>query len=148
MWQHELERSRSREADLEGRRRKLSVIVEISRATSHHASMMKKELSDREVVHAIGDGEREFLVRAIRSLGLQVEAIPLHELDDATFANQVLILTELCRQAREKTLMAFRTHREMDAAAFTDFFDFLTFNAEECALCHKTMQLRLATICG
>jgi len=145
-WQHELERKRAREADLDTRRRKLSVIVELVRATSFHAKWLRDSLSDRDTIHAIGDRVRPFDRKLIASLGAQIEMIPLHELDDAKFATEVLILTSVCRELRDKLSTALELHRRMSAADFEDLFESLRNTVLQLQQVHSGMKDRVAAL--
>ena len=145
-WQHELERKRAREADIDIRQRKLSVIVELVRATSFHAKWLQESLPDRDAIHAIGEHARPFDRKLIASLGAQLEMIPLHELDDPTFAAQVLILTSLCVEMRDKLFKALELHRRMSAVDFANLFDSLRLTVSQLQQTQVELKDRVASL--
>lgn len=109
----------------------LALSINCSRATEH----VVKQLPDRESVHRIGEQEVHFDFNELRIIESAVIAIPLHSLPH-TLVSLTMILSSTVRQLREKVESALHFHRQMDSAAFENFFTVL-----------KEMQQSLALTC-
>jgi len=85
------------------------------------ASFFADALRDREAVYNIAEGLEPLDVGELTKLDTAISAIPLHELP-SSLVTPTMLLGSTIRQFREKIEMVLRLHRQMDAAAFEDFF--------------------------
>lgn len=79
------------------------------------------QLSSRQAIHDIAEGLVHFDFGELSRLDTAISGIPLHNLSDS-LVTPTMLLSATVRQFREKTEMAIRVHRQMDAAAFEDLF--------------------------
>jgi hypothetical protein len=79
------------------------------------------QLPDREAVHRAAEGSIRCDIGEVKRIEGYLNAVPLHDLP-GQLVTFTMILSATVRQFREKVEMAFRLHREMDAAMFDDFF--------------------------
>ena len=85
---------------------------------------LTKQLSNREDVYEIATGGRHVdLIELIR-IEASIIGIPLHNLPDS-LVTPTMVLSATVRQFRENVEFAIRKHREMDSAAFENFFRIL-----------------------
>ncbi|WP_369658416.1 hypothetical protein [Variovorax sp. V15] len=117
-WQHDLEQESNRRAERELRRRKLDVVVELARATSHSIGYIRDYFPSRQAVHEIALGARFFDRRVVESLGVHLGEIPLYELDDAVLVNEILVLRVNSQHMRDVVARLLERHRHMDGEAF------------------------------
>lgn len=96
----------------------LLVLAENSAKAMAHVS---GQLQDREAVHQAAEGLILCDIGEVRRLDGYLGAIPLHELP-ASLVTLTMILGSTVRQFKEKTEMALRLHKQMDATMFEDFF--------------------------
>lgn len=96
----------------------LSVLAQNSATAMAHVS---GQLRDREAVHQVAEGFIHCDIGEVQRLDGYLAAIPLHELP-SSLVTLTMILCSAVRQFREKTEMALRLHRQMDANMFEEFF--------------------------
>lgn len=101
----------------------LSVLAASSVSAVAHIS---QQLSTRDAVHNVGHEELFLDLGEVRRLDASLAHIPLHGLPE-TLVTPTMILSALVRQYLAKVEMALRVHRQMDAAAFEDLFEFFEF---------------------
>lgn len=98
--------------------RTLSVLAENAAKAIRH---IKKQLKDRESIHLAADGVFHCDVEELRRIDNYLSSIPLHTVP-FTLVTATMILESIVRQFLEKTEMALRLSRQMDANMFDDFF--------------------------
>lgn len=134
--QHEISlavmRAEHRLARTELARTLLALSVNCSRATEY----VVKQFPDRESVHRIAEQEAHFDFNELRIIESAVIGIPLHSLPH-TLVSLTMILSSTVRQLREKVESTLQFHRQMDSAAFEDFFTVLNQMQQSLALTCK-----------
>ncbi|MFN4361163.1 MAG: hypothetical protein ACK4F4_10635 [Hylemonella sp.] len=100
-YSHALEMKRQKIAVKDERKRRLAVIVEISRATAHAANELTKLFSDESQSRYRFTTGQYFDMNIVNNFDEHLSAIPLHELDNPTVARNMLILIGNTRQFRE-----------------------------------------------
>jgi hypothetical protein len=143
---HELEKLRAREADRELRGRRLAVVVELARATSKSVQFVANEYSSREKFHGIADGSAYHDPEVISSIGFPINAIALHELDDAQISHELLVMGAHCRQMRNTVGDVIARPGHLNGSDFQKIFGFLAWTAAECAKCYDTIRCRAEAI--
>ncbi|MGJ3704596.1 hypothetical protein [Variovorax sp. AFSI2.2] len=142
-WQHQLEVERKGIEDLQARRRRLEVIVELSRATKSSVRWVQQQLMDRETVHDTAEGRLYLDRRVVAELGTLLSAIPLHELEDPTVANEVLSLLHSARKMSGLVDDLLRLHRVLDAQMFENAFIALAQAADACEVHYVNLRQRV-----
>ncbi len=89
------------------------------------------KLNSREAVHDAAEDGLPFDMPGLRALEHSLDSIDLHSLP-ASLVALSMILSSTVRQFRSKVEMALQFNREMDGAAFNDFFE--TLNAMNASL--------------
>ena len=79
------------------------------------------QMNSRQAVHDIAGGIVHFDSGELSRIDAAIAGIPLHNLPHS-LVTPTMLLSGTVRQFREKTEMAIRAHRKMDAAAFEDLF--------------------------
>lgn len=100
-------------------------LLALSTNCARAIEFVAKQFPDRDAVHRIADQETHFDFNELRIIETAVIGIPLHSLPH-TLVSPTLILSSTVRQFREKVESALRFHRQMDSAAFEDFFSVLS----------------------
>jgi hypothetical protein len=96
-------------------------LCELSKAAFNLQKHFAKNLSSRDAVHEAGETGLVFDMAMLEGLEKSVSAIQFHQLP-ASLVRLALILSSSITQLRMKVQVAIKVHREMDAAAFDDFF--------------------------
>lgn len=99
-------------------------LCELSKAALNLQKHFEKNLSSRDAVHEAGDTGLVFDMAMLEGLEKSLSSIQFHQLP-ASLVRLALILSSGITQLRMKVQTAIRVHREMDAAAFDDFFETL-----------------------
>ncbi|WP_144298959.1 hypothetical protein [Variovorax paradoxus] len=125
-WQHDLERGRQKEVDVETRKRRHAVVVALAHTSLTQAKWLRTKMPDRATVVEIHDKTIYFEMDDIARLGLHITSVPLHEFDDPVMLRDFVILMEHCRELR--SLLAFgvsaaRTLNTTSAAQLFEAFD-------------------------
>lgn len=95
--QHKLELQRQREADLDARRRKLGLIVELARAMKNATHEMNKRFRTLSVLqHLYYAGE--LMTPEVVKFNDILDHLPLYELDNAAVFKEVIIMQKNCAQ--------------------------------------------------
>lgn len=100
-------------------------LLALSTNCARAIEFVAKQFPDREAVHRIAEQETHFDFNELRMIETAVTGIPLHSLPHS-LVSLAMILTSTVRQFREKVESVLRSHRQMDAAAFEDFFSVLS----------------------
>lgn len=96
----------------------LSVLaVNSSKAMKHIAS----QLHDREAIHLVAEGLVHCDLGELSRIDTYLSSIPLHSIP-YSLVTPTMVLEATVRQFKNKTEMALRLHRQMDATMFDDFF--------------------------
>lgn len=96
----------------------LSVLsLNSSKAMKHIAG----QLHDREAIHLAAEGLTHCDIGELSRIDAYLSAIPLHSIP-YSLVTPTMVLEATVRQFKEKTEMALRLHRQMDASMFDDFF--------------------------
>jgi hypothetical protein len=82
---------------------------------------LTRQLSSRQDVYEIAEGQVHFDFGELSRIEASIGGIPLYSLPHS-LVTPTMLLSATVRQFREKVEMAIRVHRNMDAAAFEDFF--------------------------
>lgn len=93
----------------------------VAKNTAKAMTHVSGQLPDRTAVYSAAEGTIRCDIGEVQRLDGYLSAIPLHELP-GSLITLTLVLGSTVRQFREKTEMALRLHRQMDAAMFEDFF--------------------------
>lgn len=110
----------------------LSVLARNSAKAMAHVT---GQLPDRQALHDAAEGLKACDLGEVQRIDSYLAAIPLHELP-GSLVTLTMILGSTVRQFREKTEMALRLHRQMDARMFDDFFQSLSqMNESAAATC-------------
>lgn len=117
--QHRLEQRRSWQTVLEERLRRVGVVVELARATSHATKAFCKMFENFSDLFEIASGDRYFDQKLLATFDHPLESIPLYELDDATVVIEVVLIKENARQFKENLQKMLRLYRNMNAEDFT-----------------------------
>lgn len=96
-------------------------LCELSKAAFNLQKHFEKNLSSRDAVHEAGDTGLVFDMAMLEGLEKSLSAIQFHQLP-ASLVRLALILSSSITQLRMKVQVAIKVHKEMDAAAFDDFF--------------------------
>lgn len=96
----------------------LSVLARNSAKAMGHVS---GQLHNRQAVHDAAEGLALCDIGEVQRIDGYLSAIPLYELP-GPLVTPTMILGSTVRQFKEKTEMALRLHRQMDASMFEDFF--------------------------
>lgn len=144
--QHELEKLRKTASDLERRKRKLAVIVEIARATASATNKLASMFANAKTVYDIASGDKYFDKNIILTLDNPLLAIQLHELDDPKVANEILIFTGNVRQFKENLLQLLQHYRHIDIAQFTSATAALDQCSANCQKGHLALKAELNTL--
>ena len=99
-------------------------LSELSKAAFNLQKHFEKNLSCRDAVHEAGETGLVFDMAMLEGLEKSLAAIQFDQLP-ASLVRLALILSSSVTQLRMKVQVAIRLHREMDAAAFDDFFETL-----------------------
>ena len=99
-------------------------LCELSKAAFNLQKHFEKNLSCRDAVHEAGETGLVFDMAMLEGLEKSLSAIQFHQLP-ASLVRLALILSSSITQLRMKVEVALRLHRQMDAAAFDDFFNTL-----------------------
>lgn len=86
-------------------------------ATKHIAGQLK----DRDSIYQVAEGFIHCDIGELQRIDAHLNAIPLHSIP-SLLVTPTMVLGATVRQFKEKTEMALRAHRQMDAAMFEDFF--------------------------
>jgi hypothetical protein len=112
----------------------IKALLELSRNCGKLIEHIVAQLNDdRTAVHQFADGERHLDFDELVRVEQAVVAIPLHSLPSKLLTSTMLV-SSVVRQFRAKVENAFKFHREMNAAAFEDFFK--SMGAMKFALAH------------
>lgn len=79
------------------------------------------QLKDRESIQQVAEGLIHCDIGELQRIDAHLNAIPLHSIP-SSLVTPTMVLGATVRQFKEKTEMAVRAHRQMDAAMFEDFF--------------------------
>ena len=96
----------------------LSVLAANAAKAMKHVS---GQLKDRESVHTVAEGLAPCGIDEVTRINRYLAAIPLHALPHS-LVTVTMIVGATVREFGEKVEMALRVHRQMDGAAFHDFF--------------------------
>lgn len=103
---------------------KLDIAKTLLVLATNSSSAMKHiagQLTDRECIHLIAEGLVHCDIGELQRIDAHLSAIPLHSIP-APLVTPAMVLGATVRQFKEKTEMALRAHRQMNAAMFEDFF--------------------------
>ncbi|MDP9992024.1 hypothetical protein J2W28_001052 [Variovorax boronicumulans] len=142
LWQHELERKRQKEADVESRRRRHSVVVALAHVTSTHAAWLRKKLPDRAALMDIKNKNVYFEMEDIARIAARIEAVPLHELDDAIMARDLLLLTESCLSLKRLLSAGIADANRLNSTEYEDFFRAFDGEVESCRVSYEKVKVR------
>ncbi|MGJ7555905.1 hypothetical protein ACSFBI_18050 [Variovorax sp. RB3P1] len=142
-YQHSLELRRDTENDKKARMRRYLVLAGLARATAAHAEFLRGSYSDRETVHSIAIGSRFYDPGVISSLGEEIAAVPLHEVDDEAIARELLVLKANCRQMKMWVGDMLAHHSTLNADDFAKSFQFLEFASMQCARSRNAILARV-----
>lgn len=104
--------------------RTAETLSEIAKNSLKLQLFLTEKLKNREAVHHAAADGLPFDMPGLRALERSLDGIQLHDLP-ASLVSLSLILSSTVRQFRTKVDMALQQHRQMDGAAFADFFNTL-----------------------
>lgn len=147
-YQHSLELQRDAENDKKARMRRYLVLAELVRATAAHAEFLRANYSNRGTVHSIAMGGRFYDPGVISSLGEEIAAVPLHEVDDEAISRELLVLKANCRQMKMWVGDMLAHHSTLNADDFAKSFQFLEFASTQCARSRNAILARVEFLAG
>ena len=125
IWQSRRQHESSLEIMREERRhtRNESALTLLALSTSCVRALdhVVQQFPDREAVHRVGAQDAHFDFNELCIIEGAVLSVPLHSLPHS-LVPLAMIVNSTVRQFREKVESALRTYRQMNAAAFDDFF--------------------------
>ncbi|WP_395351022.1 hypothetical protein [Variovorax sp. UC122_21] len=142
-YQHSLERQRDTENDKSARMRRYLVLAELARATAAHSDFLRVYFSDRERVQSMATGDRFYDPGVISSLGEDIAAVPLHEVDDEKISRELLVLKANCRQIKMWIGDMLAHHRVLSGEDFAKCSQFLETASTECARSRNAILARV-----
>lgn len=102
-----------------------NTLIELAANALKLQKHMAEKLDTREKIYTAAEDRLPFDMPMVYALQRSLDKIELHRLQ-AKFIPHALMIAETFRQVRIKLDMVFDTHRQMDAAAFADFFRTMT----------------------
>jgi predicted acylesterase/phospholipase RssA len=96
-------------------------LSELSKAAFNLQKHFEKNLNNRAAVHYAGETGLVFDMAMLEGLEKTLNAVQIHQLP-TTLVRLGLILSASITQLRMKVKVAIEQHRQMDAAAFEEFF--------------------------
>lgn len=98
---------------------------------------------DRSTFMDIADGTRPFDRNFLLEMRADLEAIQLHELLSSRLIDELMLMRSVVRQVIERIDIALGVHRQMDAAAYIEFFNML--DRAHLALCGNILEIEQIT---
>ncbi|WP_137936567.1 hypothetical protein [Chitinivorax sp. B] len=96
----------------------LSVLATNSSIAMKHIT---GQLKDREAIHRVAEGLTHCDLGELHRIDSYLSAVPLHSIPHS-LVTHTMVLGSTVRQFIDKTEMALRLHRQLDAGMFDDFF--------------------------